>query len=167
MKCSVEECENEATRKGACLCEKHYMRLRRYGDVSTTYLYQPDKRTSRNRGCQIEGCKNPIHARELCAMHYQRKGDKGSNLRRKAEHGEGSINAYGYRVLCLDGRRVMQHRLVAEKALGKPLPPGAIVHHLNGNRLDNRPCNLVICPDEAYHKLLHRRQKAISYKGPE
>jgi HNH endonuclease len=56
--------------------------------------------------------------------------------------------------------RVGLHVLVAEKALGKPLPKGAIVHHVDGNTLNNAPSNLVICQDQAYHCLLHKRQRA-------
>lgn len=64
----------------------------------------------------------------------------------------------GYIHVSLGGnRRKAEHVLIAEKALGKPLPAGAIVHHVNRNRGDNRNENLVICQDQTYHKLLHTR----------
>lgn len=52
---------------------------------------------------------------------------------------------------------VNEHVVIAEAALGKALPVGAEVHHVNGDKTDNRSSNLVICPSKAYHKLLHRR----------
>lgn len=65
-------------------------------------------------------------------------------------------------MITIEGRRVYEHIYLAEKALGKPLPKGAIVHHMNENPADNfTPFNLVICPDQAYHLLLHRRAKAL------
>ena len=36
MLCKVEECGREARYKAACLCQKHYFRLRRYGTTETT-----------------------------------------------------------------------------------------------------------------------------------
>jgi hypothetical protein len=76
---------------------------------------------------------------------------------------ETKINEDGYLVFKKRDRktnRIFVHVLAAEKALGKPLPPGAVVHHSNENRLDNRNSNLVICPNRAYHLLLHQRMNA-------
>lgn len=60
---------------------------------------------------------------------------------------------------------VFEHVMVAVEALGKPLPDGAIVHHHNEDRGDNRPENLVICEDRAYHNLLHQRMRALEACG--
>ncbi len=58
---------------------------------------------------------------------------------------------------------VLLHRVRAEKALGKPLPEGAIVHHADGTKGDNAP--LVICPDDSYHQLLHARMRIKAAGG--
>jgi hypothetical protein len=54
-------------------------------------------------------------------------------------------------------KRTTLHRRRAELALGKPLPPGAEVHHADGSVADDAP--LVICQDRAYHMLLHKRMR--------
>jgi hypothetical protein len=63
------------------------------------------------------------------------------------------------------GGHVREHIVIAERVLGKPLPAGAQVHHVNEDKMDNRPCNLVICEDQAYHQLLHRRMRALRACG--
>jgi hypothetical protein len=57
--------------------------------------------------------------------------------------------------------KVLEHIVIAEKALGHYLPLKAEVHHFNENKQDNRNSNLVICEDRAYHKLIHMRMRAI------
>jgi hypothetical protein len=59
----------------------------------------------------------------------------------------------------------MEHVLFAERALGRELPDGAVVHHVNGDPAANKtPWNLVLCPDQDYHLLLHRRAQALGYE---
>jgi hypothetical protein len=55
------------------------------------------------------------------------------------------------------------HRERAERALGHPLPTGAVVHHADGSKSDHAP--LVICQDAAYHALLHARMRIQAAGG--
>lgn len=73
---------------------------------------------------------------------------------RLPEHPNSAMNGY-----------VPQHILIAEKALGRFLPQNAVVHHINEKKDDNRNNNLVVCQDEAYHQLLHRRMRALRECG--
>lgn len=59
----------------------------------------------------------------------------------------------------------LEHVRVAERTIGRSLPEGAHVHHVDGNRLNNEPSNLVVCPDARYHNLLHYRQRALEATG--
>ncbi len=58
-----------------------------------------------------------------------------------------------------------EHLIIAEKALGHELPDGAIVHHHNRIRRDNRNQNLVICQDASYHSLIHARMRILEMGG--
>ena len=60
---------------------------------------------------------------------------------------------------------VKEHLVIVEKALGKPLPVGAVVHHVDENPGNNDNANLVICQDQDYHLLLHRRLNALRETG--
>lgn len=60
---------------------------------------------------------------------------------------------------------VMEHVLIAEDAIGRVLPEGAVVHHVDGDRTNNVNSNLVVCEDQKYHMLLHVRARVIAAGG--
>jgi hypothetical protein len=60
---------------------------------------------------------------------------------------------------------VLEHIVIAERALGKPLTADHPVHHVDENPANNANTNLVICQSHAYHKLLHQRQRAFDACG--
>lgn len=70
------------------------------------------------------------------------------------------LNGAGYQVTYGSGLRKYRitHRIIAEKALGRPLKKGEVVHHINLNKADNRPSNLLICTG-TYHRMLHYRME--------
>ncbi len=57
------------------------------------------------------------------------------------------------------------HVIIAENALGKILPKGAEVHHIDGYYWNNDRTNLVICENVKYHRLLHVRKRILDMGG--
>ena len=76
-----------------------------------------------------------------------------------------SVAGKSYRIRSVGGVERYAHRLVAEAALGRALPLGSEVHHVDGNVHNNTGENLVICQDKAYHKLLHYRERVLRAGG--
>lgn len=60
---------------------------------------------------------------------------------------------------------ILEHAYKAELALGHALPPGACVHHVDGNPSNNANANLVICENSGYHNTLHHRQRVADRGG--
>jgi hypothetical protein len=42
------------------------------------------------------------------------------------------------------GKKLLVHRLIMEQILGRPLSSDEIIHHIDGNKLNNHPSNLQI-----------------------
>lgn len=90
-------------------------------------------------------------------------GPRAFNGRFKRGHHMRLLGTRSYPTIQDGPRSVTLHRLRAERALGKRLPPGAEVHHADDSKDPNAP--LVICQDAAYHKLLHIRARLVRAGG--
>lgn len=58
-----------------------------------------------------------------------------------------------------------EHTIIVENAIGRSLRNKERAHHVDYNKGNNDNSNLVVCPSDAYHFLLHRRTDAYNATG--
>ena len=59
------------------------------------------------------------------------------------------------------GKALRVHRVLVEEALGRPLAPNEVVHHINGDRSDNRLENLQVLSSQGHHMALEHLQRKL------
>lgn len=122
--------------------------------------------------CQLTRGRGRFCSRECASASYRRgllmfcDMCDGRYYRQRAE--TGSTNGFCSKV-CYQEWRVANrgdtyprkgqahvHRLVAARALGRPLLPGEVVHHLDEDKSNAALENLAVFPSQAHHARCHQ-----------
>lgn len=132
--------------------------------------YADDRRAVRR--CAVE------HGISIQAVYYHmnRNGIKrrsgrdatvGTQARENNPNWKGgtTVRKDGYVLEYVAGRQVFQHRLVAERMIGRALLETECVHHINGCKSDNRPENLQVMQTHAEHMKEHCDPRTMSERG--
>jgi hypothetical protein len=136
-------------------------------DHCSTPIYRRPSVLKRNKGkfCST-ACRNRA---------YPAPGKRGPNPRLSMENnpawkgGSYIEPGKGYRMIRMPTHPrarangyVLEHILVAEKLLGRPLEPNEEVHHRNGARADNRPENLQVYSSHLEHWMTEHYEDVAS-----
>jgi HNH endonuclease len=143
--CLEPSCGRPATNKRLGLCRRCY-----------GYRWSIERENAPNAPkCIVQNCGSVARVKGMCLIHYKRakrnsgdplsapgRGSPGKRRGIRSLKGEYITNSGYKRRRNLKGNWVDEHRIIMEQELGRPLLPGENVHHINGDKLDNRIENL-------------------------
>jgi hypothetical protein len=126
----------------------------------------------KHRTCSVSGCGKKHSAKGLCGVHYARLFRYGS-LELKGKFGSNNTKWRGGITRDSSGRvmilmpehpfsngwgYVYRYRSVVEQSIGRFLKPSELVHHVNGDKTDDRIENLVLT-NRSDHQKIHKHTR--------
>jgi hypothetical protein len=127
-----------------------------YGRYCSRKCQYADRITSAKKRCEI--CGEPIRVnpsrpqKRFCSYACRGKAMRGEA---HPQYKQGKISTYGYIYDRKAGEFWFEHRKIAEQIMGRRLDRGEIIHHIDGNRRNNRIENLMYFPTISAHRLFH------------
>jgi hypothetical protein len=110
-----------------------------------------ERRYSQGLHCSDCGTRIQNNALTCCSCRQKRE-------RHHRWNGGVHVGSRGYRLVLIPGHPnadkrgyVPEHRLVMGEMLGRALSVGEVVHHIDGNRLNNTLGNLTLFPGRGQH----------------
>lgn len=141
--------------KSCCVCSKDFLTKRSTQErVMTCSVVCGGKYRSAKKAVTIpcKQCGNlfsfvPSSRKNIhnafCGQSCSAKANKAATTFKKHKDTDGwKIGNDGYVTKYLEGKKVLQHRVVMSQVIGRELMSHENVHHINGVKHDNRPENL-------------------------
>ena len=88
---------------------------------------------------------------------------KRLNLGLRKQTGEPYVHS-DYYVQRENGKKIWLHIKEAEEKLGRKLKENEMVHHIDGNKLNNNPNNLYVCKDRNEHQQIHSDLEKVAFQ---
>ena len=128
----------------------------RCGESFKRIITPSARKNQRHRGLYCSrACSNRANAKKLSKARMG-KGNPGYGKRPWNYKGgtltkSGSRNVF-YKEITVDGKRYKEHRYIMEKKLGRKLKDNEVVHHIDGNGLNNDLSNLELMGKSEHSK---------------
>lgn len=154
--CQIEGCGGFVMGKN--LCNKHYLRYKRYGSPFKFSPKAPAQRDKNARKVFSLTClqcgkiiDNPTYTRKYCSWQCAGLANRNSFIIKK-----------GYKKILIPNHPradkkgyVFEHILILNEKMGRPLNAGEVCHHIDCNKLNNHPDNLTVFISNSEHITHH------------
>lgn len=165
--CAADKCDNAFQRRSIgskrLYCSRKCRDRTVKAQLRASGEWVPAHKRPGGTPCMVDGCESRSFIKGYCPKHHERVRKCGDPNFTKYDRrpGEWRPSAEGYLYRFVNGEKQLQHRVVMEEHLGRPLWPDESVHHLNGNRADNCIENLELW--SSYQPSGQRVEDKIAY----